>query len=244
MARAGLTPERVVAQAADVADEVGLHQLTLATVAQRLGVALPSLYQHVAGLDGLRRGLALLGMRELANRLAKAAMGRSGRDALAGVADAYRRFATERPGLYAATMWAPSPDDAEHVAVSQDALDVALAVMRSYGIEGVDAVHAIRIYRSALHGFVAQEASGVFGMPESVDESFRVMIELLHHALDGWHHSRCAGAPVPTAESVQAVVRATATPASIAAAARPPSPVASTRSSSAMARAAARCTAS
>ena len=87
-------------------------------------------------------------------------------------------------------MRAPSPDDTEHTAVSQDALDVAIAVMRSYGIEGVDAVHAIRIYRSALHGFVSQEASGAFGMPESVDESFRLMINLLDGAFSTWNNHR------------------------------------------------------
>lgn len=187
MPRAGLTPDRVVAEAAAAADESGLQQLTLAAVAQRLGVALPSLYKHVTGLDGLHRELAILGMRELSNRLTKAAMGRSRRDALAAVAHAYRAFATERPGLYASTMRAPSPDDAEHTAVSQDALGVAIAVMRSYDIHGVDAVHAIRIYRSGLHGFVSQEASGAFGMPESVDESFRLMIDLLDRALTTWN---------------------------------------------------------
>jgi hypothetical protein len=107
---------------------------------------------------------------------------------LAEVAHAYRAFATQRPGLYASTMRSPDPDDAEHTAASQEALDVALAVMRSYGIEGLDAVHAIRIYRSGLHGFVAQEASGAFGLPESVEESYGLLIDLLDRAfgyLDG-----------------------------------------------------------
>jgi hypothetical protein len=149
-------------------------------------VALPSLYKHVSGLDGLHRELAVLGMRELATQLGRAAMGRTGREALTAVSHAYRTFATERPGLYAATMRAPSPDDAEHTAVSQEALDVAIAVMRSYRIEGADAVHAIRIYRSAMHGFVAQEASGAFGMPESVNESYRLLIDLLDIALTNW----------------------------------------------------------
>jgi AcrR family transcriptional regulator len=190
MPRAGLTPERVAAEAAVVADEGGLEQLTLAAVAQRVGVALPSLYKHVSGLDGLRRDLAIMGMRELASRLSKAAMGRTGHSALAAVSHAYRTFATERPGLYAATMRAPSPEDEEHAAVSQDALDVAIAVMRSYGIDLPDAVHAIRIYRSAMHGFVAQEASGAFGMPESVDESYRLMIEVLDVAFTAWKDNR------------------------------------------------------
>ncbi|HYD10875.1 MAG TPA: TetR-like C-terminal domain-containing protein [Acidimicrobiales bacterium] len=190
MPRAGLTHGRVVAEAAVVADQVGFDHLTLAAVAQRLGVALPSLYKHVTGLDGLRRDLAILGMRELASRLSKAAMGRSERDALTAVSHAYRAFATERPGLYASTMRAPASDDQERTAVSQDALDVAIAVMGSYDIDLPDAVHAIRIYRSAMHGFVAQEAGGGFGMPETVDESYRRMIDVLHVAFTSWKEQR------------------------------------------------------
>lgn len=190
MPRVGLTPERVVSEAAVVADEVGLEQLTLAAVAQRFGVALPSLYKHVNGLDGLRRDLAVLGMRHLAATLTRAAVGRSGKDALTAAAHAYRGFAKERPGLYEATMRAPSPDDEEHTAVSAEALGVAFAVMRGYGIEGHDAVHAIRFYRSALHGFVAQEASGAFGMAESVEESYELMIQALHVALRNWKKLR------------------------------------------------------
>lgn len=189
MPRAGLTADRVVAEAALVADEVGLERLTLAAIAQRFGVALPSLYKHVAGLDGLQRKLAVLGMAHLAAALTRAAVGRSGKDALVAVAHAYRSFAKEHPGLYAATMRAPKEDDEEHTAVSQQALDVAFAVMRSYGIEGVDAVHAIRFLRSALHGFAAQEASGAFGMPESVEESYRLMIDALDVAFADWSAS-------------------------------------------------------
>jgi AcrR family transcriptional regulator len=190
MPRAGLTVDRVVAEAAAVADEEGLPQLTLAAVAQRLGVALPSLYKHVAGVDGMRRLLAIEGMRGLGNGLARAAVGKSSRDALEAIAHSYRAFAAEHPGLYAATTRAPVPEDEEHTAVSQEALDVVLAVMDSYGIDGPDAVHAIRILRSALHGFVTQEAGGAFGMPESIDESFRVMVDVLDRALGAWEVHR------------------------------------------------------
>src|SRR6266446_2747839 len=70
MPRAGLTPERIIWQAATVADEVGLDRLTLAAVAQRCGVSLPGLYKHVSGLDEVRRGIALVGVRELADAVA------------------------------------------------------------------------------------------------------------------------------------------------------------------------------
>jgi hypothetical protein len=49
---------------------------------------------------------------------------------------------------------------------------------------------AIRFYCSALHGFVAQEASGAFGMPESVEESYRLMIDALDIAFRNWKKLR------------------------------------------------------
>src|SRR2546429_316210 len=73
MPRAGLTPERIISAAATVADEVGLDRLTLAAVAQRCGVSLPGLYKHVSGLDEVRRGIALLAVRELTGAGARAA---------------------------------------------------------------------------------------------------------------------------------------------------------------------------
>jgi AcrR family transcriptional regulator len=63
--RAGLTRQRVIAEAAAAADEAGLERLTMASVAHRLGVSLPALYKHVDSIAELRRDLAVLGVREL-----------------------------------------------------------------------------------------------------------------------------------------------------------------------------------
>src|SRR6266568_2442851 len=52
--RAGLDRSTVVEAAARLVDEEGIEQLTLARLAERLGVRTPSLYNHVAGLPGLK----------------------------------------------------------------------------------------------------------------------------------------------------------------------------------------------
>jgi AcrR family transcriptional regulator len=186
MPRAGLTPRRVVEEAAAVADEGGLDRLTLAAVAERCGVALPSLYKHVHGLDGLRRDLAVLAVRELTATLSKAAVGRAGSDALHAIADAYRAYATAHPGRYAASVRAPDTGDAEHLAAAADALAVFTAVLAGYGITGPDAIDAIRGLRAAMHGFVALEAAGGFGMPHSVDGSYARLLDALDSALRTW----------------------------------------------------------
>ncbi|CAA9469468.1 MAG: Transcriptional regulator, AcrR family, partial [uncultured Solirubrobacteraceae bacterium] len=82
MARRGLDAAAVVAEAARVADAEGLGAVTVARVAAEVGVRGPSLYNHVAGRDGLLRGIALGAVGELAGRLGAAAVGRSGAEAL------------------------------------------------------------------------------------------------------------------------------------------------------------------
>jgi AcrR family transcriptional regulator len=179
MPRAGLDTERVLDAAARIADADGLDAVTLARVAGQLGVRAPSLYNHVEGHAGLLRGLAVRGVRELTTALRDAAVGRSGADALAATARAYRAFAHAHPGLYAASVAAPATGDAEHRAAAQETVEVVFAVLRGWSLEGDDAVHVARAFRSAIHGFVGLEAAGGFGIPVDLDESFERLVGTL-----------------------------------------------------------------
>jgi AcrR family transcriptional regulator len=179
MPRMGLDAARVVDTAAGIADAEGLPAVTLARVAGDLGVRAPSLYNHVDGLPGLLRAVALRAVRELTAALRDAAVGRSGEEALAATARAYRDYARAHPGRYAATVAAPAPDDAEHRAAAEETVEVVLAVLRAWNLDGDDAVHAARTYRSAIHGFVVLEAAGGFGIPLDLDESFDRLVATL-----------------------------------------------------------------
>jgi AcrR family transcriptional regulator len=176
----------VVAEAAQVADELGFDRLTLAAVADRVGVRLPSLYKHVASLDALRQGVAAQATRELAEVVTDAAVGRSGADALHAVAAAYRGYGRAHPGRYAATVRAPDPADEAHTAASDAILRVVFAILAGYGIGGDDAVDATRSLRAALHGFVTLEAAGGFGLPRAVDRSFDRFLGAFDAALGDW----------------------------------------------------------
>ena len=176
MPRAGLDRARVVAAAASLADERGLAQLSLAAVAQELGVRTPSLYNHVASLDGLQHEVCLLALEELAGRLSAAAVGRSEAGALHALASAYRAYALEHPGRYAATLRSPAQDEAL-AGASARVLGVVTDALRGYGLEGDDEVDAVRALRAALHGWVSLEQAGGFGLPRDVEQSFRRMLD-------------------------------------------------------------------
>jgi AcrR family transcriptional regulator len=185
--RAGLNPDLVIDEAARLADEVGAERVTLAAIANRFGVAVPSLYKHVDGIDGLHRHLAARAVGELGEALAAAAVGKARGDALRGMAEAYRAYALQHPGRYAATVRAPSPGDGGHHAAPEAALGTVLAVLAGYGLGGDDAIDAARAVRSALHGFVALEVAGGFGLPQEVDRSFARLVDGLDAMLSDWH---------------------------------------------------------
>jgi AcrR family transcriptional regulator len=192
--RAGLSTDRVVAEAAELADEVGLDQLTLAALAARLGVRQPSLY---AGSDALLRLISMRGKAELADVLGRAAIGRARDDALVAMAHAWRAWARAHPGRYQAAERGAAPGDAEHEAVSRRTVEVVAAVMDGYGIDGEDAIDAIRAYRAALHGFVSLEANHGFAFPASVDRSFDRLVHALARALSSWTDVSGPGREVP-----------------------------------------------
>jgi AcrR family transcriptional regulator len=176
----------VVAEAGVLADEVGLPGLTLAMVAKRFGVALPSLYKHVSGLDALLQKVSAVATAELADEVTAAAAGKARGDAVRAVATAYRAYARRHPGQYPATQRVPDPADPAHVAAGEKVVGAVFAILRGYGLDGDDLVDAARALRSALHGFVVIEAGGGFGLPRDLDRSFDRMVAVLDAGFDRW----------------------------------------------------------
>ncbi len=176
MARAGLDHAAVVEAAAALADERGLGALTLADLAERLHVKTPSLYNHIESLASVKRDLALLGLRELADRLRRAAVGKAGDDAIMAFGDAYRAYVKAHPGVYAATALATLLDDRELQLAGQEVVNIVLATLTYYGLTDDDAIHATRGLRSVAHGFATLEVEGGFGIPLDLDESFRRLV--------------------------------------------------------------------
>jgi AcrR family transcriptional regulator len=176
----------VVDEATAVADDVGFDRLSLAAVAERVHVRLPSLYKHVDSLDDLRRAVAVRALEELAATVTPAVAGRSGTLALQALATSYRDYGRRHPGRYAATVRAPAPHDEAHAAAAEPVLRIVFAVLRGYGLEGDDAVDAARTVRASLHGFVVLETSGGFGLPRDVDRSFDRLVGALDAALLAW----------------------------------------------------------
>jgi AcrR family transcriptional regulator len=188
--RAGVTTARVVAEAESLADEVGLADVSLAQIAGRLDVRVPSLYKHIAGLDALHSLVERRAKADLGDAMARAAVGVAGGDAVDALAHAYRAWAKQHPGRYTATLKAPDPRDEASLAASERAVRVVFDALAGYGLTGDDAIDATRAFRAALHGFVALEAAGGFGLPQDVDRSYHRLVNALKVALSDWKSVR------------------------------------------------------
>jgi AcrR family transcriptional regulator len=179
-----LDQETVVEAAAKLVDEEGIDQLSLGRLAGRLGIRTPSLYNHVAGLPGLKHDLALYCLRDLLDHATRATIGKSRAEAIIALADAYRAFARQTPGRYMLTQQAPDPGDRELQVVAQQVVDVVRAILVPYRLSEEDAIHAIRGLRSIVHGFVSLEVAGGFGLPVDLDASFHWLINEFVAGLD------------------------------------------------------------
>ncbi|MFB7775661.1 TetR/AcrR family transcriptional regulator [Streptomyces bauhiniae] len=186
MARAGITADRLVAAAAELADEAGFEHVTLSALARRFGVKDASLYSHVRNLNDLRTRLALYAGGELIDRIAAAVAGRAGRDALTAFANAYRAYALEHPGRYAATQIRVDQSLIADSPALRRTTEITYGMLRAYGLDEPDLTDAVRLLRSTFHGYCVLESAGGFGAGRAVDASWDKGVEALHRALEHW----------------------------------------------------------
>ncbi len=182
MPRVGLTTDKVVEAASDLIDEIGLDNLTLATLSERLGVKLPSLYKHINGLEDLRMRVGSAAQAESLAVMKDATIGKAGDDAIFALAEALRKWATIHPGLYAITIVRPPQESGN----ADELLDFVLRILSGINLKGDDAIDAARALRATLHGFVSLESAGGFGLPADVNRSFNRYLSGLIAELHTW----------------------------------------------------------
>jgi AcrR family transcriptional regulator len=177
----------LVRAAADLADREGWSNLTLSQVAKDVNRHVTSLYAHVDGLDALRREVTLLALEELADEVWRAALGRSGEQALAAIATVERAYALEHPGRHAAMLTRPQSDDEEFRARGLRLAEPVRATFRSFGLDDEQVVLAHGVFSSALRGLALAEVTGTYPFAD-VGETHEQLIQLFVAALStgGW----------------------------------------------------------
>lgn len=163
MPRVGLTTDRLVEAAAELADEVGFDNVSISALARRFGVKDASLYSHVRNLRELRTRLALLVGGEMIDRIAVAVVGLAYKEALVAFAGAYREYALRHPGRYAATQIRIDQGIDRELAAESPAprrtAEITYGMLRAYDLDEPDLTDAVRLLRSTFHGYCTLEAA-------------------------------------------------------------------------------------
>lgn len=163
--------------ATELVDEHGLDQLSIGSLAEKLKVRPPSLYNHLDGLNELKQKLAIQGVKKLYDYMLQAAVGRSGDDAIREVSKAYIQFVRLHPGLYDASARFPDANDKELQQAQESIVQLVVQILQAYNLEEEMAIHMVRGLRSILHGFTSIEQMGGFGMPHDINKSFSILID-------------------------------------------------------------------
>ncbi|NCG35921.1 MAG: TetR family transcriptional regulator [Actinobacteria bacterium] len=174
-----LDSQRVINEAAVLADSEGLDSVTLTRVAERLGVRQPALYRHVEGFDDLLRSLGLRGRELLADALRAAAIGVAGDEAVRAVGRAWRELVRTNPGLYAATDRYPCAGDPELEAAVENIVAIIARSLAAFDLTNDERLHVARGLRSAFHGFAHLESGDGHPLPHDPDDTFDHLVDLL-----------------------------------------------------------------
>jgi AcrR family transcriptional regulator len=173
--RRNITTDTIIDAAAKVAEDGGFDHLNLNRIAAELGVKPPSLYNHIKGIGDVRQGLAEFVLMKMESAVKNAAIGRSKEDALRETAYAYRRFAREHPQLYCAYTHAPETKNGRELLANL--AQTLRQVLSGFGLEYDVEVIFIRLFHSALHGFVSLENAEFFSLETGVEESFCALVD-------------------------------------------------------------------
>src|SRR6202051_4083405 len=143
------------------------------------------LAEKVENTPEIPRFLATKGYRELHQRLKAAAEGKAGEEALRAVAFAMRAYARDRPGLSAATFRNPVVDSPEWRHEGESLGRFVLGVLAGVGLKGDPAIHALRILRALVRGFVLHEMAYSFLEALDFDETYGITIDVYIRGLSG-----------------------------------------------------------
>lgn len=149
--------EILTTTAAAFVDHAGYDALSLSAIAGAMEVAPSALYTHCDGLSGLRSLVAVAASDNLVDRIRTAAIGTSGDSAIVAMGLAYRRFALDHPGQFAALLRSRVADEPDLRSASQTVVDIFTLVFAAMGLSPRQSTLAARSTHSAIHGFVALE---------------------------------------------------------------------------------------
>ena len=179
MGRIGVDVDKITETAAKIANEAGYENITLKMIADELGIKTPSLYNHIDGLEDVKRLLMIYGWKQMEERMIQSAIGVAGYDAIKAGCYAFYEYATENPGVFNAMLWYNKFQNEDTMEATSGLFVVLFKITFSLNISEENCNHIIRTLRGFLEGFSLLVNNGAFGNPISIAESFELSLNVL-----------------------------------------------------------------
>ena len=178
-----ISAELIARTAGEVADRIGLENLSLKEVAERLNIKSPSLIFHVKNLNGMKNIVSNYTISLIVAELMDAGFGNNGLDAVAAMGYAAVRFALEHPGMYESIQWmniyyVPPDDEARDFTAFQQVTELFFRLFEGTPLNELEVSHIIRGFRCLIHGFATVAGHSGFGHPSDAAESFDYCLSL------------------------------------------------------------------
>ena len=177
--RIGLSREKVIEQAAALANEKGLEYVTITTLADYLGIKKPSLYNHIKSQEDIYHGIMIYGWQNGAEKIAEIIVEEDAHEALRKYAHAFYQYAMDNPGIFEAMLWYNKYKSEELIKATEKVYTFFFAQTDKLHIDREVANHLLRTYRAFLEGFLLLVIHDSFGNPISIEESFALSLDVL-----------------------------------------------------------------
>jgi AcrR family transcriptional regulator len=166
--------EDIVARASAMIETEGVEALSLARLAQAVGIKAPSLYHHFENKTALLRAVNLMTLEQLTSAISQSeaqAMGNA-QARLMAICQHYRAHAQAHPALYQLAFSAEARPEASALLALAQPMQMIIADLSS----AAQAVRALRGLWALIHGFVQLEIGGNFQRGGDLDADFEASI--------------------------------------------------------------------
>lgn len=179
MTKNNINEKIIIETSAEIANEIGLDNLSLKLIAKNLNIKSPSLYNHISSLEEIKEKLMLYGWKQTEEKIIDSTIGVSGYDALRNMCNAFYEYATNNKGVFTAMLWYNKYENEELNKATTKLFNVIFKILKPLNISYDNINHIIRTLRSFLEGFSLLVNNNAFGNPISIKDSFDLSLEII-----------------------------------------------------------------
>ncbi|WP_127529456.1 TetR/AcrR family transcriptional regulator [Paenibacillus kobensis] len=173
-----LTKDKIISVALELANDIGVKEVTFPKLAEKLEIKYPSLYNHYANADELRDDMATRLFRMLNEEVGPLLIGKTRGAAVKLYANAYRGLSMKYRGSYELLTSIPKKSNEALFEESSKHTAILRQILESFELDRATLVHRSRFLRSSIHGFISLNMLGFLQTERGVstEESFQIMI--------------------------------------------------------------------